>query len=150
MEIKNIIEAIIEKHKDEGIYVYAPATPNDISFFEQEIGFALPKDFIDFYTTCNGFECTEDIFIMTTLKEITDPAGHYGNNWFYFSEYMTYSDMWGLRLTKEGKYEIFNGSYSNIAMTTSLEEFLQRFLKGDVFETGGLYDWQEELKIQGG
>ena len=72
---------------------------------------------------------------------------HYGNNWFHFSEYMIYSDMWGLRVLNSNQYEIFNDGL-NITLTSSLSEFLQRFLYGNVFETGGLYDWQNELKNQ--
>jgi hypothetical protein len=59
---------------------------------------------------------------------------------------MIYSDIWGLRLTADGKYEIFNGSFPDIVMTSSLEEFLNRYLKGNVFDTGGLYDWLAELR----
>src|SRR6218665_230519 len=106
--MKNIIESIVEKHKDTGIEVNAPATLADISIFEQQIGFVLPPDFIAFYTTCNGFGCNEDIFNMSPLAEITRYPQNYGTKWFYFSEYMIYLDMWGLRITTEGKYEIFN------------------------------------------
>ncbi len=52
-----------------------------------------------------------------------------GTDWFYFSEYMIYSDMWGLRLTASKEYEIFNGGFPEIIMTSSLLEFLNRFLK---------------------
>jgi SMI1 / KNR4 family (SUKH-1) len=147
MAIKNIIESIAEKHKEDGIDINAPATLSDISAFERQIGFSLPSDFIEFYTICNGFSCTEDLFNMIPLAEIRRYPKDYGTNWFYFSEYMIYSDMWGLRLTATGKYEIFNGSYPKIPMTSSLEEFLNRFLKGNVFDPSGLYDWHDELKI---
>jgi len=33
-------------------------------------------------------------------------------------------------------------------MTQSLEEFLEHFLTGNVFNEGGLYNWQEELGIR--
>jgi SMI1 / KNR4 family (SUKH-1) len=143
----HIIESIVKKHKETGIEVNAPATLNDISAFERQIGFSLPTDFVEFYCTCNGFACNEDLFNIIPLTDVRHYPQDYGTNWFYFSEYMIYSDMWGLRLTVSGKYEIFNGSYPTTAMTSSLEEFLNRFLKGNVFETGGLYDWHEELKI---
>lgn len=59
---------------------------------------------------------------------------------------MIYSDMWGLRLTSDGQYEIFNGSYPNVALTSALQEFLQRFLQRNVFDPGGLYEWQDKLE----
>jgi hypothetical protein len=145
--MKNIVESIVKKHKDTGINVNAPATLADIADFERKIGFTLPTDFTEFYTTCNGFSCNEDLFIMIPLADIRRHPQDYVTNWFYFSEYMIYSDMWGLRLTTGGEYEIFNGSYPTIAMSSSLEEFLNRFLKGNVFEAGGLYNWHDELKI---
>lgn len=148
MTINGIVREIIKKHKGYGIEINAPATPTDISAFEKQIGFALPADFVEFYCVCNGFSCTEDIFNIIPLSEIRLYPRDYGANWFYFSEYMIYSDMWGLRLTSEGKYEIFNGSYPTIPMTSSLGAFLSKFLKGNVFDSGGLYDWQEELKIK--
>lgn len=146
MAVKNIVEAIIKKHKETGIEINAPATRNAISVFERQIGFNLPEDFVEFYITCNGFACNEDIFNIIRLEHIERHPQDHGANWFYFSEYMIYSDIWGLRLKAEGKYEIFNGSYPTIVMTSSLEEFLNRFLKGNVFDPGGLYDWLEELK----
>ena len=49
---------------------------------------------------------------------------------------MIYSDTWGLRLSSKKKYEIFNGSFPEIVMTSSLIEFLNRYLKGNLFEVG--------------
>jgi hypothetical protein len=147
MAIKDIIKVIVEKHKISGIELNIPATAADISAFERQAGFPLPSEFIEFYTTCDGFGCNEDIFNIIPLSGIRQHQQDYGPKWFYFSEYMIYSDMWGLRLTSPGKYEIFNGSYPLIPLTSSFEEFLNRFLKGNVFEPGGLYDWQNELKI---
>ena len=148
MAMKNIVALIEKKHKQEGIQIHPPATLVDIARFEQQIGFALPEDFKAFYTICNGFGCTEDIFNMTPLEEITKCDKGDALQGFYFAEYMTNCDMWGLRFIAEGKYEIFNGSYPRVAMTSSLEEFLNHFLEGDVFEKGGLYDWFKELKVR--
>lgn len=146
MPTKNIIEAIVKKHKETGIELKAPARLYEIYAFEQQLGFNLPPDFVSFYTICNGFSCDEDLFNIIPLGDIRQHPEDYGANWFYFSEYMIYSDTWGLRLNPDGRYEIFNGSYPTIVMTSSLEEFLNRFLTGNVFDTGGLYDWLEELK----
>ena len=145
--MKELINSIIQKHRESGIDVNPPATLADIAYFEKKIGFRLPADFIEFYLICNGFGCNEDIFNMIPLSDICQFPKDYGHNWFYFAEYMIYSDIWGVRLTDLGQYEIFNGSYPNKAMTTSLTTFLERFEKGGVFEKGGLYEWQEELEI---
>ena len=148
MKINQIIDLIKQKHHVNGIDINPPATLLDITEFERQMGFLLPTDFKEFYLICNGFSCNEDIFDMIPLEDIRRHQENFGNNWFYFSEYMIYADMWGLRLIRQGKYEIFNGSFPDKSMTSSLTEFLQRFLLGNVFETGGLYEWQEELGIK--
>lgn len=144
MEIKELVTKISQKHKKQGIKVYSPASNKEILVFEKKIGFPLPPDFIEFYSLCNGFACTEDIFNITPLYEISDR----GKNWFLFAEYMIVSDSWGLRFIGDTKYEIFYSSYGKKAITGSLNEFLERFLRGNVFEDGGLYDWMEELGIR--
>lgn len=145
--IKKRVEAIIEKHRAEGITVYPAAKPTAILAFEARIGFPLPDDFRAFYEYCNGFCCEEDWFIMTELEEITQFKHGMGDNCFIFSEYLTYCDGWGLRRTDAGQYGIFNMSYPEITMTHSLVTFLEYFLAGNVFDPGGLYDWQEALGI---
>ncbi|MNU57084.1 SMI1 / KNR4 family protein [compost metagenome] len=145
--MNQIVELIKQKHKGNGIDVNPPATLSDIADFERQIGFTLPPDFRAFYLICNGFGCNEDIFNIVPLQDIRQYQQDYGDNWFYFSEYMIYSDMWGLRRTTTGQFEIFNGSYPRKNMTSSLTEFLQRFLTGNVFDTGGLYEWHDELGI---
>lgn len=146
--MKALINSIASKHKKDGIDVNPPAKLSEIENFEKRIGFKLPDDFKNFYLIANGFECNEDIFKFINIDEILGNESNYGLDWFYFSEYMIYSDMWGLRLSKSNKeYEIFNASYPEKAMTYSLAEFLERFLRGNVFEEGGLYDWQNELGI---
>lgn len=146
--MNQIVDLIKQKHQDNGIDINPPVTLSDIIEFEGQIGFSLPTDFREYYLTCNGFGCNEDIFNMVPLQDIRQYQQDFGGNWFYFSEYMIYSDMCGLRLSSTGQYEIFNGSYPDKTLTTSLSEFLNRFLKGNVFETGGLYEWHEELGIK--
>jgi len=142
--MKGLIAQIAKKNHKNGIDINPPASLAEIITFEEKIGFKLPTEFKEFYVLCNGFGCNEDVFTMLSLSEIEDYTEHS----FYFSEYMIFSDMWGLRFTPSGKYEIFNGSFPEKTMTTSLVEFLQKFLKGNVFDKGGLYEWQEELGIQ--
>ena len=144
MIIRELIAAISQKHYKTGIVINSPASDIQIHHFEKQVGFILPADFKEFYSICNGFHCEEDLFNMTPLKEITDYGRAYGN-WFYFSEYMVYSDMWGFRLASNGQYEIYNGSYPVLSLTSSLQEFLEHFLKGNVFDIGGLYEWRDEL-----
>ncbi len=148
MNMKNLVDLIVDKHRDNGVDVNLPATVAEIADFEIQIGFSLPADFKEFYLTCNGFGCDEDIFNMVPLQDIRRYPQDYGDNWFYFSEYMIYSDMWGLRRTTMGQFETFNGSYPDKTMTSYLSEFLQKFLIGNVFETGGLYEWHDELGLK--
>lgn len=146
--MKQIVELIKQKHKEDGIDINPPTKLSEISEFERKMGFSLPTDFKEFYLTCNGFGCNEDIFNIVPLSKVRQYQQDFGDSWFYFAEYMIYSDMWGLRLTKTGEYEIFNGAYPKKALTSSLTEFLYRFLKGGVFEIGGLYEWHHELRIK--
>jgi hypothetical protein len=144
MIMRELILAIQQKHKKNGITFNRPASQAEINEFEKIIGWKLPADFREFYSICNGFECTEDLFNMTSLVNIRD----YGKNWFHFAEYMIYSDMWSLRKKDDGGYEIFNQGVFNTIFTSSLQEFLETFLRGGVLEKGGLYDWHEELKTR--
>jgi hypothetical protein len=146
--MKTLLNSIAQKHQSSGIEIRPPVTSSDIAEFEHKVGFYLPPDFREFYRICNGFFCNEDLFNMVSLADIPQHTQDHGDHWFYFSEYMIYSDMWGLRLTPGGQYEIFNGSYPDISMTSSLAVFLERFLKGNVFDPGGIYEWQEELKLK--
>lgn len=148
MIIQEVLIKIIQKNKDSGIDVYPPATFKNITNFEKKIGFSLPNDFKEFYLTCNGFSCNEDIFNMVPLSDMANYPQDYGLNWFYFSEYMIYSDVWGVRLTGAEEYEIFNSSYPTTSLTTSLYEFLERISIGHVFETSGLYEWHQDLGIK--
>ena len=147
MELKELITAIAEKHKEQGIIINPPAANNDILVLEKKVGFALPLDFKAFYSYCNGFACDEDAFNMTPLSEIYSPKHDYGNGWFYFAEYMTCSDKWGLRNTWDNRSELFCATSTEIVIGTSLNEFLKRFLAGNVFDDGGLCDWMIELGI---
>lgn len=146
--MKQLIAKIAQKHQVDGIDINPPANLSEIADFEKQAGFSLPHDFKAFYLACNGFSCNEDLFNMISLSHIRQYLQDFGDNWFYFSEYMDYSEMWGLRFTPGGQYEIFNGSYREITLTSSLTEFLEKFLMGNVFDPGGLYEWQEKLGIQ--
>ncbi|MGM9477879.1 SMI1/KNR4 family protein [Pedobacter sp. GSP4] len=141
--IKDLITAIAKNHKDSGFLLHDPASNQAILEFEKAIGFELPPDFREFYSICNGFECDEDIFNFLSLEEII-ANNNFGSSWFYFAEYMIYSDMWSIRKNDKGVIEIYNEE--DIVLTSSLSEFLERFLNGGVFESNGLYHWNKEIK----
>lgn len=145
MTIYRLLSEIQKKHLKEGITINPPASIQSIKAFERKIGFNLPGDFIEFYSICNGFECEEHMFNMKKLEDITDFKVDYGSNWFHFSDYLISSDFWSLR-GGENHYEIFNLADIEVVLTSSLNEFLERYLKGGVFDAGGLYDWHEEMK----
>lgn len=64
--MRKLIDAIELKHRESGIDVYAPASDVEINAFERRIGFQLPLDFKAFYSVCNGFGCSEDVFQYVT------------------------------------------------------------------------------------
>lgn len=72
--MQDLIDAIAAKHKHRGIIVHPPATSAEITAFEQQTGFSLPEDFRFLYATCNGFECNEDLFNMSSLTDISRPT----------------------------------------------------------------------------
>lgn len=144
MTISEIVNAIVAKYPREGFILNSPATAAEISSFEATVGFAMPDDFKEFYTFCNGFESNSDMFNFISLQAIIENAD-YGENWFHFSEYMIYSDMWTLK-KNANTYSIVNLGDKEIALTSSLIDFLEHFLVGNVFEDGGLNDWQGTLK----
>lgn len=146
--IQPILSAIQQKHSATGITINPPASVAAIERFERNLGFELPADFKEFYSICDGFECEEDQFIMVPLYDILMGHEHNGKDYFHFAEYMTYSDMWAMRIKEANSYEIFNLSYTDIILTSSLQEFLSRFLQGNVFDKGGLYDWHDEVKAK--
>lgn len=143
MTMPEVIDSIADKNQKFGFILNPPATADEISCFETKIGFVLPDDFKEFYTYCNGFECSDDIFHFLPLQTIIENAD-YGENWFHFSEYMIYSDKWTLKKNAD-TYRIVNINNKEIVLTTSLMEFLHHFWVGNVFEDGGLYEWQEIL-----
>jgi hypothetical protein len=144
MTIKELVAAIEQKHKSTGVQIHAPASIEQIREFERRVGFQLPLDFEDFYLTCNGFACNEDMFNMVPLEDIYE-RGDYSTGGFDFAEYLIYSDTWVLRILEDAGYEIYNVMASKeVILTSSLQEFLMRFYTGGVFEKAGLYDWAEE------
>jgi len=140
MTMIDLISAIEAKHKENGITVHPPASKREVEDLEAKIGFQLPAEFREFYSICNGFECNEDLFRMIPLYDVTERGRDYDTNWFHFAEYLTYCDMWQLTKTEKESYRILNTTENQIGVPTTLHGFLTRFLIGDVFDKGGLYD----------
>lgn len=146
--MSELIAAIAGKHRPTGIALNPPASADGLRKFERKTGLLLPADFREFYSVCDGFSCDEDLFNMIPLEDVLDDKRNFGKNWFCFSEYMVYSEVWILRLGDGGKPEILNDAYPGLVLTSSLHEFLERFLLGNVFDPGGLYEWQEGLQAK--
>lgn len=148
--IESIFEHITQNQTALGITLYPCADSEDIKIFETDNGIILPDDFKSLYKLCNGFESEEDMFRIIPLNEISNEIMLSKNTIrkrLPFAEYMIYSDTWEFSIDKhsENKYLICNVSDKTIELTDSLIEFLSVFLKGGVFETGGLYDWHNKL-----
>ena len=87
---------------------------------------------------------------MIPLAEINDNKEHDKPLWI--AEYMIYCDMRSLEVSlgNPNDYFILVEDYENgkINLTNSLAEFIGGFLKGGVFEIGGLYAWAAEIKAR--
>jgi hypothetical protein len=121
-----------------------------INKMEDTYSIALPDDFKTLYRFTDGFEIDEDIFNMIPLEEMI--GRRKADKPIWIAEYLIYSDMWGLEINPSDPddYSIFGGDLDKekIILTNSLGEFIGRFLKGGVFETGGLYHWKDEIKAK--
>ncbi len=130
--------------------LHAGADEALIKDVENAYGIELPEDFKHFYRFTNGFEMDEDIFNMIPLGEMIGNSKN--DNHPSIAEYMIYSDMWRLEINPYdfNQYEIYVLDYDSekIVLTNSLAEFIARFLRGGVFEIGGLYTWKDEIKAK--
>ncbi len=130
----------------QGITLYEQASDAEICVFEQTLNVKLPDNLIEFYRFCNGFESEEDWFRIIPLGEILERDDfEIGESCvFDFAEYMTYCDSWQMKIAGS-TYTIYDQFY-RVVLTDSICEFLKRFLKGGVFDSGGLYDWRDEVR----
>ena len=130
--------------------LHAGADEALIKGVETAYNFELPQDFKDFYRFTNGFEMDEDIFNMIPLGEMIGNSKD--DKHLSIAEYMIYSDMWHLEINAydPNHYELYVIDYDSekIILTHSLTDFIARFLKGGVFEIGGLYAWKDEIKAK--
>lgn len=128
--------------------LHAGAEDAHIKDMEEAYAVELPEDFKYFYRFSDGFEADRDIFNMIPLAEIID--NYEEGTHISIAEYMIYSDMWYLEVSKDDphQYQIYVLDYDleKIILTNSLAEFIGRFLRGGVFEIGGLYAWKDEIR----
>jgi hypothetical protein len=148
MSMKDLVDAIVVKHKATGIEVNRAATLDEVIAFENKIGFLLPEEFREFYFTCNGFGCTEDLFNVTSLEKcITEtPAWlSHKENIFFLAEYMIHAEHWSFRPVRNRQFEIIYNT-DDLVLTSSLHAFLSRYLQGGVYYNDGLIAWADELR----
>ena len=152
MPITESIELLKAYNGPLGLTLHKGATERLINKVESTYGITLPADFKTFYRFTDGFETVEDIFNMIPLTEIIDNRTQHINEPLYIAEYMIYSDMWQLEISPENpdpySISIINLHVGRVVLTNSLAEFIARFLKGGVFEIGGLYAWADEIKAR--
>lgn len=149
MTIKEIISLIQQNKAEYGITLYPPASKSQLIEFEKQLCIKLPDDIAELYRFANGFESEEDMFRIIPLNEILDRSDKYDANTFYIAEYMVYCDMWEVVLdpVSNATYKI-QGNPNRTVLTDSFAEFLQRFLRGGVFEIEGLYEWGNQIENQ--
>jgi hypothetical protein len=121
-----------------------------INKVEYNYGVTLPDDFKTLYRFTDGFEIDEDIFNMIPLEEMI--SNKEADKPIWIAEYMIYSDMWSLETNPDDPNDysisIIDWDRGEIVLTNSLAEFIGRFLKGGVFEKGGLHHWKDEIKTR--
>lgn len=148
MGIEETIELLKHYNGPYKLTLHEGASERLIDEFETAYNITLPADFKTFYRFTDGFEIDEDIFNMISLHEMISNKKRHEPIWI--AEYMIYSDMWGLDIDANNPdiYSIFVTDGSHIALTNTLGEFITRVLKAAVFEIGGLYHWQDEIKAK--
>ena len=109
---------------------------------EDTYGVTLSEDFKTLYRFSDGFEIDEDILNMIPLTEMISNKA--ANEPIWIAEYMIYCDMWGLEINPDNPNDYSISTTDGTVLTSSLAEFIERFLKGGVFEIGGLYRWVDE------
>ncbi|WP_345954005.1 SMI1/KNR4 family protein [Mucilaginibacter sp. PAMB04168] len=149
MSIQEAINQLQAYQGPDKLTLHSGAGENLFMAVEIAYGVTLPDDFKALYRFSDGFEMDEDIFNMIPLAEISSNREGDKDSPFYIAEYMIYSDMWRLEITPDNHndYKImveFNGN--QLVLTNSLADFIDRVLKGGVFDAGGLYEWQVEIE----
>jgi hypothetical protein len=152
MSITEAIELLKTYNGPLGLKLHPGACEELISKVEITYGITLPDDFKVLYRFTDGFETNEDIFNIIPLQETIDVKNQDKDESLYIAEYMIYSDRWSLEIDPNNAnlYSIANVDFhvGKVVLTGSLGDFIDRFLKGGVFEIGGLYFWRDEIKAK--
>jgi len=152
MTINEAIDLLKAYNGPLGLTLHEGASEDLIKKVEHIYDITLPDDFKALYRFSDGFETVEDIFNMIPLAEVAENY-HEPKKELWIAEYMIYSEMWELEINPAyaNNYNIFGGDSEGeekVPLTKSLAEFIARFLKGGVFEIGGLYAWKDEIKAK--
>jgi hypothetical protein len=151
MNIAKAIELLKNYSGPYELTLHIGADDTQIQEIEGIYNITFPSDFKTFYRFTDGFEIDEDIFNMIKLGEMLGNKKDIEPD-LWIAEYMIYSDMWSLEIDPKNPddYTIFvvDGHYGKIPLTNSLGEFITRVLNNGVFEIGGLYHLQDEVKAK--
>jgi cell wall assembly regulator SMI1 len=150
MSLIEITDYLQANFAERDIILRPPASEELIRKVEEMYGIILPKDIKQFYKFTNGFDTYDWLFNLISMEDMIDQKVKYKYNdeSLPLAEYMTYAETWHLEVNPHhpDKYNIiiFDGK-SNIILTHSLAEFIQRFLDGGLFGENGLCHWAEQL-----
>jgi hypothetical protein len=145
-QLLTVLDYIRKNSANIGIQLNKPATSIEIDTFENQ-KVKLPDDFKLLYQFSNGFETDHDLFRLIPLDEIIenglDRSYLISDTSFHFTEYMIYSEMWSVDISKDNinDYWIYNKAETVVYLTNSLAEFLCVFINKGIYD--GLYGWRE-------
>lgn len=148
--IKRMLQPLMEKSKELGITLNPPAKEKELQRLKEVINQELPKEILDFHSYCNGIETLDYLFRILPISEIAPYKKEINITSFDFAEYMIYSDVWTINLKNSEEYTITNENHSTeemVTLTNSIIEFIDRYTRGGIFGSKGLYDWYEEKRL---
>ncbi len=134
-----------------GITLNPPPTDKELIRLKEAIKQELPKDIFHFYSYCNGIETLDYLFRIIPIDEILQYKHEINGSSFYFAEYMIYSDVWTINIKTAEEYTITNENHKTeeiVTLTNSIFDFIDRYARGGIFGTDGLYDWYEEIRLE--
>ena len=145
----NHLKANLDKRM---IELNPPASDELIAEVESFFNITLPDDIKQFYKFANGFESDEDMFGIVPLNDMIENKKRWIDSDLYIAEWLIYGTTWSLE-TNQNDYHINSlddGNEPHFILTKSFPEFLNRFINGGLFEKGGMYDWNNEVRLASG
>jgi hypothetical protein len=159
--ILTTLQQIRNAQKRQGFTIFDSVPQTVLVEIERELGRKLPAEIHTFYSQCSGFWGDTDLFRVLSPADILEEircsrAVHLNQLRFPIADYMIFSDTWDLLLDEQNPevYYIINDNHQteeDVVLTSSLPEFISRFLADGVFGqdgNGGLYGWREVIKAQ--